>query len=369
MIQRKRIGIDIQSTFKQMTGIGQYTTHLVQSLASIDGENDYYLTGYIPWYKVEKRRRGIQPPSGNFKRAIQWIPPRFRNPTDGLDLFHTSHVNGFSWISCRMIFTVMDCSWRGYPEGFSQALRNCLDEKMREASQKAGGFIAISESTRNDFLKYFPVAEKKVKVIPLAASEAFRLLPDREASRADLLKYGISFPYLLFVGSFEPVKNVPGLLRAFHAIHREIPHHLVCVGVLRQRREEILMLLAELGLEERVHLIGYVPLEDLVVLYNLADLFVFPSFYEGFGLPILEAFRCGTPVLASRNSSMPEVAGEAAYWVNPFEIEDISKGIRELIQNRGLRESLSQKGLLRANSFSWKKTALETLSLFQEVLG
>jgi len=362
-----KIGLHVQSTFKQMTGIGQYTTHLIQALADLDRENEYFLLSYIPWYNFKKRARGIRPAAKNFKRDIRWIPPHWVNPTKKLSLFHTSHFNWFPWVRCRMVFTVHDCSWRGYPAGFSEEVHHQMDKGMEEALRRADRLVAVSESTRKDILKYFPIEEKKIKVIYNAAGEIFHKLSDRENVKARLLDYGISFPYILFVGSFEPVKNVPGLLQAYQKIHHKIPHHLLLIGGLRQRREEVLSLCAELGLEKRVHLVGYVSKDDLVFFYNMADIFIYPSFYEGFGIPILEAFQCGTPVITSNTSAMREVAGDAALLIDPYDVESISEAMLELIRNRALREALAKKGLERARRFSWKNAASEMLALFKEV--
>ena len=242
-----------------------------------------------------------------------------------------------------------------------------MEKGMSEAVQRADGFVAVSEGVRHDFSKYFSVSDKKVKIIPNAAGGVFRPLSDREKMKATLLRHGVSFPYLLFVGSLEPVKNVCGLLRAYERICRQIPHHLLLVGVRGWRHEEILTLRAELGLEEKVHWIGYIPSEELVFFYNMADIFIYPSFYEGFGIPILEAFQCGTPVITSNTSAMAEVASDAASLIDPYDVENISKAMLELIRNRELRETLSKKGLERAGQFSWRKAASEMLTLFKEV--
>lgn len=238
---------------------------------------------------------------------------------------------------------------------------------MSEAARRADCLVAVSETIRRDLMEYFPVKEKKVKVVYNAAGEHFKPLHDREEAKNRLSGYGISSPYLLFVGSIEPVKNVAGLLRAYEKIHRDVPHHLVIIGMPGWRHEAIQSFSSEMRLDDKVHWLGYVPSEELVFFYNMADIFIYPSFYEGFGIPILEAFQCGTPVITSKAPAMSEVAGDAACLIDPHEVESISGAMLELVRNQTLREDLSRKGLERARQFSWKKAAGEMLSLFKEV--
>ena len=237
------------------------------------------------------------------------------------------------------------------------------------AVRRLDAIITDSNQSKEDIVRFLPVKEKKVTVVPLAASEAYCPLPDGEIERA-LEKYGIRLPYILYVGALESRKNLPGLLEAYAWLrHWSNEWTLVIVGARKWKYAPIFETTQRLGLEPYVHFTGYVEEEDLPALYNGADLFVFPSLYEGFGLPVLEAMACGTPVVTSNTSSLPEVVGDAALLVDPYNVEEIAASMRLVLEDKVLATDLRERGLARANEFTWERTARETITVYEKVLG
>jgi glycosyltransferase involved in cell wall biosynthesis len=230
--------------------------------------------------------------------------------------------------------------------------------------------ITLSRQSGADLVKRLGILERKVTVIPLAAGTQFRLLEEAEIQPA-LRRAGLERPYILYVGALEPRKNLLRLLQAYHRLCGwSTRWSLVIVGApnrwsLSRMAPEV----ARLDLGSRVKLTGYLPDADLPALYNAADLFCFPSLYEGFGLPVLEAMACGAPVLTSNTSSLPEVAGEAAVLVNPYNVPGIAAAMRRILSDPDLVADLRQRGLQRAAQFNWQRTALETIAVYEKVLG
>jgi glycosyltransferase involved in cell wall biosynthesis len=208
-----------------------------------------------------------------------------------------------------------------------------------------------------------------VMVIPEAANARYRQL-DPDAVAPALGRYGVEPPYILYVGSLEKRKNLPRLLQAYARLRQDLPGwKLVIVGARKWKSAPIFDTLSRLGLEPYVHFTGFVEEDDLPALYNGADLFCFPSLYEGFGLPVLEAMACGTPVVTSSTSSLPEVAGEAALLVDPYDVEAIAAAMRRVLSDPELAQDLRARGLARAAQFTWERTARETIAVYERVLG
>ena len=227
--------------------------------------------------------------------------------------------------------------------------------------------IAVSESTRRDLIRLFKVPGEKITVTSHGADPGF--LPTNDPSTfSDLLpKYGLRRPFILYLGTLEPRKNLVTLLRAFALLKEQLPHQLVLAGQKGWKWEGIFEAVKTLGLEERVRWTGYVTDEERVLLYQAAAVFVYPSWYEGFGMPLLEAMQSGCPVITSRVSAMPEVVGQAGLLIDPSSPEEISQAILRLIEEPGLKERLREAGLERARQFSWEDSARKTLEVFEAV--
>jgi glycosyltransferase involved in cell wall biosynthesis len=233
-------------------------------------------------------------------------------------------------------------------------------------AKQAEYIIAVSEATRRDIIELTGVPNHKIEVVYLGVEDIFRKLPDqqREAFRE---RYQISFPFLLHVGSIHPRRNMQRLLEAFVYLKQEkkIAHHLVLVGLLLDQKSELNAFLSH----PDIHYFGFVSDHDLVGFYNEAQVFIYPSLYEGFGLPVLEAMSCGTAVITSNVSSLPEVAGDAALLVDPFSREAIMQAILDLTSNDDLRRELIERGQERSRQFSWQKTGQQTLALMEHLMS
>jgi glycosyltransferase involved in cell wall biosynthesis len=227
--------------------------------------------------------------------------------------------------------------------------------------------ITVSKSTKKDVIKCLKFPEEKIKVIYNGVDERFKPLKNYN----DVLhKYNINPPYILYIGTLEPRKNIPALIKAFYKLKkRGIRHKLVIVGKKGWKYKQIFRVVEDLNLRRDVVFTGYVSYNDLPKFYSAADLFVYPSLYEGFGLPPLEAMACGCPVITSNVSSLPEVVGDAGFIVDPSDIGGLSRTIKELLANDSLRENVIRKGLKRIKEFSWEKTAKESLKVYKEVIN
>jgi glycosyltransferase involved in cell wall biosynthesis len=269
---------------------------------------------------------------------------------------------------CPTVVTVHDLAFLRRPDLVPARRRRYFGAMLRAAVRRAARVIAVSEWTKGDVVELLGVAPERVAVTHLAADETFR-----PADAATLIAFrarqGLERPYVLFVGNLEPRKNVAGLLRAFALLITEVEHELVLVGGEGWMTEEISAALADPRLRDRVRRVGWVEPAALPLWYGAADLFVFPSFYEGFGLPPLESMACGTPVIAANVTALPEVVGDAALTVDPTDAEAMAGAMRRVLFDPALAADLRRRGLSRAEDFSWVATAAATVGVFREVVG
>jgi glycosyltransferase involved in cell wall biosynthesis len=316
---------------------------------------------------------GVPPlvfPGGGRLAKLTW--PNLQLPQGaeraGLDLVHVTTPYGcFRSTRFKKIITVCDVTPLLFPETHGRMQvwhhRLALPPILRAADR----IITISEASRRDIVRCCNVPEEKVSVTLLAAS--LPALPAGELSRTAPIT-GIAGPYILNVGTLEPRKNLSGLLEAFAAAcRRGLPHSLVIAGAGGWGRASIPALAQRLGVGDRVHVAGFIDDRDLPGLYAGADFFVYPSLYEGFGLPVLEAMVCGAPVITSNVSSLPEVAGDAALLVDPRSSTELGEAMLRLAGDAGLRQELRARGRVRAAQFSWERTADETWGIYQDVMG
>jgi glycosyltransferase involved in cell wall biosynthesis len=241
---------------------------------------------------------------------------------------------------------------------------------LPHAVQHIDQILTVSCNSKSDIAKWLGAAMKNITVIPLAAGKQFQPLDEQEVKPV-LDRLGIQFPYILFIGSLEPRKNLKRLLEAYTLLLSwSSKRHLVVVGARNTwKSEQLGTYVEDHHLKALVHFTGYILDDDLPALYNGADLFVFPSLYEGFGLPVLEAMACGTPVITSNVSSLPEVAGDAALLVDPYNVEDIAAAVRHVLSDAELAADLRARGLERAQKFTWQETAAQTIAVYEQVLG
>lgn len=350
-----KIGIDIRSTLKKSTGIGQYTLNLIENLAKIDHTNKYFL--YSRKKIIDRKRKLPKIPGKNFHHRVDYFHFGPENLIKDVDVFHTSSYDLKKPKHAKLVLTIHDVIHRAFPEAHTQETVNFIDRQLKEILQHVFMIMADSNTTKNDFLKWFVFDNNKIRVVYPGVSSWFR--PSGEKRE----------PYLLFVGTIEPRKNLKNLIRAFHILKKEhrLSHKLIIIGMKGWMYEEVFKLVEDLKISMDVVFKDYVSDEELRSWYNKAEVFIYPSLYEGFGLPIVEAFACGIPVVTSNTSSCAEIAQGAALLVDPQDVDELCGTILRLTKNQDLKNDLISQGLERAKQFSWEKTASGVLSIFNEV--
>ena len=240
---------------------------------------------------------------------------------------------------------------------------------LKIAHKRNTCIIAVSDNTRKDCEKYLHIPKEKIRVIPLAADPVFRQHEDIDEVRSRIAtRFGIEPPFLFYTGSLMPRKNIRRLIEAFHILKRKsYPHTLVIGGSGTSCPNDLRDIITNENMQRDVLFTGYMTKEELVDMYNAAEIFVYPSLYEGFGIPPLEAMACGTPVITSNISSLPEVVGDAGKLINPYDTKELADALEELILNEGYRAELSKRGLSRSRMFSWSRTGQETWNVYEAI--
>jgi glycosyltransferase involved in cell wall biosynthesis len=287
-----------------------------------------------------------------------------------IDVLHSPHhTTPLLPCGCRRVVTFHDLTFFLLPERYPPTRRLYFQTMTRLSARVAGAVVVPSEAVRRDVVRILGLPPERVFAIPEAAGPAFHP-QDATAVSAVRRRYGLNGPFILSVGSLEPGKNRERLLEAFARLRaRGLEHMLVVAGQRAWRYEGEGPLAQRLGLAESVRFLGHVPQADLPALYSAAEIFAFPSLYEGFGLPTLEAMACGTPVVASNVSAVPEVVGDAAIQVSPLDVEALADAMERLLRDERLRDELRERGLKRAAGFSWEKTARQTAGVYEWAAG
>lgn len=378
-----RIGIDYTAAVRQRAGIGRYTRNLVRALVEIDVTNRYLLFVADPGGKSKEERwpanfqvRGV--PVSDRLLHILWqrlrIPLPIQLVTGKLDLFHSPDFVLPPVGSAPALVTVHDLSFLRVPECFVPGFAAYLRSAVSRAVRRAAHVLADSKSTRRDLVELLGVDETRITVLYPGVEPRFRPVSDADELALVRATYRLPAQFVLGLGTLQPRKNFAVLVAAFAQAVRTSPAecrdlHLVIVGERGWMYDDVLSEASTTGVKERVHLVGFVADEHLPALYSLASVLAFPSLYEGFGLPILEAMACGVPVVAADNSSLPEVAGEAAVLFDAHDECALAQALILLQSDLGLRERCVQAGLVRAEGFSWSRAAAELLELYAAIGG
>ena len=367
-----RIAIDARLSYYVQGGITQYTLNLVRALAAQDQENEYLIFQRRP----DQRTIATQE---NFRRVSLWSPTH--HPVEQymlgvelafqrkIDLIHcTDFIPPFYYRGATVI-TVHDLAFLLYPHILtrrSARYYGVIDRAVRQATH----IIAVSEATKRDLVRLTGAPDKKISVIYEAADPIYYPIHDQRVLARIHDSYHLPEQMILFVGTIQPRKNLPTLIRAFRGLidHYKVEADLVVVGKQGWLYDDVYQQVDELNLQDRVHFLGRVPTADLPHLYNAAEMLVLPSYYEGFGLPPLEAMACGVPVIVSDTPAMTEVVSDAALRVAPEDDEGFTVAMWRLLTDDSLRADMIAKGLKRAESFSWKRAAQETLEVYRQVV-
>ncbi len=370
------IGIDTRTIVGKRAGKGQYTYNLVKALAKIDRKNQYIL-----YLSKQHSALSLQLPNNFRVKIIVWPSFFWHLATlyhlrfiDKVDVFlaPTSYI--ISALGYRKSVVVVHdlFSFLGL---VSHQKKATIIERLtaRRAFRCARKIIAISQNTKNDLMRLFKIDPKRISVIYNGADKQF--IPIQNKSEIDrvLKQYKLPDKFFLFVSTLEPRKNVVRLIKAYYKLTKLLSFkttrlpHFVLVGQKGWNYREIFDTVGRLNLKNRVIFADYIRNKDLPYLYNAALAFVFPSLYEGFGLPVLEAMACQCPVIASNVSSLPEVGSKAVLYVDPYSVDEIAKAMKKVLVNQELRKKLQQKGLAQARKFSWQKTARETLKVLKQI--
>jgi len=370
------IGIDAsRATATRRTGTENYSLHLIRGLLALGQEHRVRL------YFNQVPSPGLLPGSAE-QRVIPfprlWTHVRLSWEMLALPpdlLFVPSHVLPLVHPR-RSVVTVHDLGYLYYPEAHTLSQNLYLRWSTRYNARTAARALADSEATRRDLIRHYGILPEKIVVVYPGRDENLAPVTDPALLAATRTRYGIPGPYLLYVGTLHPRKNLVRLIQAFASLlQSSIPNtqypisnlQLVLAGQKGWLYDEILTQVRRSGLADRVVLTGYVPDADLPALLSGALAFVFPSLYEGFGLPVLEAMACGTPVVCSGVSSLPEVAGDAALLVDPLDTEAWAAALRQIAADEGLRRELAERGFRQVQKFSWRRCAGETLQVLEEV--
>lgn len=376
-----KICIDARSSYGG--GITTYSQELLKNLMEIDKKNEFIIL-----YDKEHGKRGYLntderiAPSSNIVWRLIWdhtfLPSLLKK--EKVDIYHSfKHISSFK-SSTKLIYTIHlggihDPKVGGYllVRGFKHYILRNLSEILYKSMVKKGAyFINVSEADRNNFMKWSGVEKERTRVVYLAADERFHKVKDDDIKEKVRLKYKLPEKFILFVSIFHKIKNIETLLKAYEQVRSisKTEHKLVLVGKSNDPKyyHQLIELTINLGIRDSVVFAGYIK-EDLPYVYNMASLFICPSLYESFGLPVLEAMACGTPVIASNEGGIPEVFYGAAILVDSMDIKSYASAIIQILSSNELSKDLKQKGMERAKMFSWKRCAQETLKMYEDIYG
>ncbi|HVY92382.1 MAG TPA: glycosyltransferase family 1 protein [Bryobacteraceae bacterium] len=366
-----RIAVDAHAIGRHLTGNEVYVRSLLREFAAIEPESLFF--AYVSEPGAEKlvprkfQTRRVSP--NPYLRLGADLTRRVA--ADRPDLLHVQYTAPL-FNRTPIVSTVHDVSFIENPEYFPATRRSQLRMTVARTVKLAHRIITVSEFSRDAILRAYPVLPEKIRVIPNAASPEFRVVSRGRAARTVRDRFGVEAPFIFSVGDLQPRKNHIGLINAFArllAANPKLPHHLILAGQKTWFTSRVMAAAHASGVASRIHFTGFVSDSDLIQLYNACDCFVFPSFYEGFGLPILEAMACGCAVACSNTSAMPEVAEGAGLLFDPRNPASISRAIADVLLDADLRKRMETRGLQRATHFNWRKSALATLDVYREVVA
>ena len=367
-----RIGIDVHSLGGQEGGNETYYRALVTGLASVPSEHKFIL------YYVNRETLQQIHSNGTFSlRRLHPAHPVVRIPAtlpwrmrqDQLDVLHSQYIVP-PFAKCKTVTTIHDLAYEHFPEFFPLFQKLWFKALMRSSAQRADHIITVSEHSKRDIVQTYGIPAEKITVTYGSAGKEF-FPRDRERAKQELAcKYRINGEFILYVGRLQARKNLRRLVEAYARARRAGGRHkLLLVGKQDFLVQSVSLRIQELGLQNDVLMPGYIPSEDMPNFYNAADVFVYPSVYEGFGLPVVEAMACGVPVITSRGSSLEEVTGGAALIIDPFDELSIADALARVLQDPALCAQLRHSGLERSKCFDFRTAARRTIAVYEHVTG
>lgn len=379
------IGIDIRPLMtKNKTGVGEYTHELLNALFKLDQKNQYYLfynaaknhnLKTLPWQQNNVHYTEGNYPNKLFNLALeleaikidQFIPVK-------IDCWYAPNLNFFNLsVDIPYILTIHDLSFELFPQ-FYTARQNFWHKIIgpKKQCEKAKLIIVPSKNTRRDLTNYYQIPKEKIKVIYPGADNNFSLTnPTLPTDKTRVLnRYSLPENFILFLGSIEPRKNITTIIKAYEKLPPELTskHPLIIVGAPGWKNKEIYEAALKSPLASQIKFIGYIAAEDKPVFYSLSSLFIFDSFYEGFGFPLIEAMRMGTPTIAANRASLPEITANASYLVNPNKISDLYQAMKILLTDGELKNNYIKKGHIVAENYSWEKAATNWLAAIEKII-
>lgn len=367
-----RIAIDVRKL--RDFGIGTYIRNVLRHLARIDQQTEYVLL-CRPQDREFASRLGE-----NFVAVQEGSPPysvreQFRVPLrlgqHRVDLFHAPHYVLPALVPCRSIVTIHDCIHLMFPQYLPNRIAyGYARASLWAATRRSDRILTVSEASKRDILRFFRVPPEKITVIYNGIDERFSIAPAEDEVHRVRERYHLRDDFILYAGNIKPHKNLERLIEAFCQLRRDTGFDnlkLLIIGDEISKYQVLRRSVHRHNLHKHVRFVGFLPDETLAVLYRLASLFVFPSLYEGFGLPPLEAMASGTPVVTSNVSSLPEVVGDAAVLIDPYDTESIADGMRRALTDPALRADLTARGLERARAFSWDRSVRQIRAIYDEV--
>lgn len=374
-----KIGIDIRPMISNTTGVGNYTLNLIENISAIDKKHQYIL--FSNSFKDRIPFKSLSLPS-NFELKDYKIPnrilrglwnyisyPPIETFIGDVDIFHSPHSIPIPARKAKLIVTIHDLYFLKHPDMVGRDVREDHRRLSINYLNKVRKIITVSDNSKKDIIELLDVTPEKVTVIYEGVDDIFRVVNEETTLENVRERYRLPHEFILFIGTISPRKNPRGLIESISILrNRGLKDlSLIMIGPEGFKTDEVLRLIHERNLEDSVRHIGYVPYEDMPYIYNISSLLVYPSLYEGFGLPPLEAMACGVPVIASNTSSMPEILGDAALLVDPYNPGEIADSIKKILHNESLRSSLIEKGLKKASSYSWEDTAKKVLKVYEEI--
>jgi glycosyltransferase involved in cell wall biosynthesis len=365
-----RIGIDIHSLGSQQGGNETYFHELTRRLIELPCAHEWFL------YYTNAGARGRFSSNGHVTmeqlrpghpllRIPLTIPWRTRE--DRLNVFHAQHIVP-PFLKCKTVTTIPDIAYEHFPEAFPRRQRAWLKRLIRDSASRADHIITVSEYSKRDIVTTYGIPEQKITVTYEGAGQEFRP-GDKQKAREEIgRRYGITGEFVLYLGRLQARKNLARVVEAFAKVRRMgLPYKLVLAGKQDSLFAPVLARIRDLHMENEVLLPGFLPAEDVPLFYNAAEVFIYPSLYEGFGLPVVEAMACGCPVITSQGSSLEEVAGDAALLVDPLSDSSIASAMQRVLEDSALRRQLREAGLNRSKLFDFQKTARQTMDVYERL--